>query len=87
MPIITGQLSIGQTPVPVNQPSVTPLWIHVHNNDNTNNLLIGGHDVTNANGLILPKLDSIETVINPNEVIYLLASSGTIQASYMVRNA
>ena len=87
MAIVTGQLTVGTTAVPVNQPSVTPLWVHVHNNDNTNNLLVGGSAVTALTGLVLPKLDSLETVVNPNDVLYLLASSGTISASYMIREA
>ena len=84
---MTGQLSVGTaTPTQVNNPSVHSIILHIHNNDNTNHLLIGGANLTANNGMILPKLDSIELVLNPLDVIYLLASAGTIQASYLVRD-
>lgn len=86
MPIVTGQLSVGSvTPTAVNSPNVNPLRIHIHNNDNTNHLLVGNGSVATNTGLILLKLDSIDFVLNPNEIIYLLASSGTITASYLVQ--
>ena len=87
MAIVTGQLSVGASPVAVNVPNTSPLRVHIHNNDNTNNLLVGNADLTSLNGLVLPKLDSIEFVLNPMEVVYLLSSSGTINASYLVQNA
>jgi len=86
MPIVTGQLSVGTaSPTAVNNPSVNPARLHVHNNDNTNNLLIGNGSITVNNGMIVPKLDSIELVLNPLEVVYLLASGGTITASYLMQ--
>ena len=85
MAISSGQLSVGVTAVAVNVPNVMPLRVHIHNNDVTNNLLIGNAGVTAATGMILPKLDSVELILNPNEVVYLIASSGTITASYLVQ--
>ena len=85
MAITTGQLSVTTTPVAVNVPNVMPMRIHIHNNDVTNNLLVGNGNVTSSNGMILPKLDSVELVLNPNEVIYLVAASGTISASYLAQ--
>lgn len=86
MAITTGQLTVTTTRVAVNTPDVNPLRIHIHNNDVTNNLLVGNGSVTSSNGLILPKLDSLDLTLNPNEVVYLVASSGTIQASYLVQS-
>lgn len=86
MAIVTGQLSVGTaTPTQVNQPNVNPLRVHIHNNDNTNFLFIGNGNVSSSNGLILSKQDSIEVVLNPNEILYLISSVGTIQASYLVQ--
>jgi hypothetical protein len=83
--IITGQVSVGTaTPTAVNAPQVNPTRIHIHNNDNTNNLLVGTSTMTLTTGMALPKLDSLEITLPPNTVIYLLASSGTINASYMI---
>ena len=86
MSVVTGQLQVGTGALTqVNQPSVHSLFVHIHNNDNTNNLLLGGADLTLSNGMILPKLDSLEIILKPLDVLYLLSSSGTITASYLVR--
>ena len=86
MPIVTGQLSVGTaSPTKVNNPDVNPARLHIHNNDNTTHLLIGNGTVTAQTGMILLKLDSIELVLNPLEIIYLLSSSGTITASYLMQ--
>lgn len=85
MAISTGQLSVGASAVAVNAPNVNPLRIHIHNNDNTNHLFVGNGSLTSGNGLILSKQDSLELVLNPNEIVYLLASTGTIQASYLAQ--
>jgi len=83
--IITGQLVVGSgTPTAVNTPFVNPTRIHIHNNDNTTNLIIGNSSLTVSNGLALPKLDSIEITLPPNMILYLLSSSGNINASYMI---
>jgi hypothetical protein len=87
MSVITGQLAVGTaTPTQVNQPSVHSIFVHIHNNDNTNHLLIGGANLNASNGMILQKLDSIEMTLQPLDILYLLSSSGIITASYLVRN-
>ncbi|CAB5218647.1 hypothetical protein UFOVP219_46 [uncultured Caudovirales phage] len=86
MAIVTGQLSVSTSAVAVNVPNVMPLRVHLHNNDNTNNLLVGNANVTSNTGMILPKLDSLDLTLNPNEVLYVLASTGTITVSYLVQS-
>jgi hypothetical protein len=86
MPIVTGQLSVGTGALTqVNQPSVHSLYVHIHNNDNNTHLLIGGANLTVNNGLHLLKLDSFEITLKPLDILYLLSSSGTIDASYLIR--
>lgn len=86
MAIVTGQLTVNSTPIAVNAPNVMPLRIHIHNNDNTSNLIVGSEGLTVSNGLMLPKLDSLDLTLNPMEVIYLLSSGSPIQASYIVQS-
>ena len=86
MPITTGQLSVGTaTAVAVNLPNVNPLRIHVHNNDSTSHICVGNSSVSASNGLILGKQDSLELVLNPNEILYAIALVGTIAVSYLVQ--
>jgi len=48
-------------------------------------LLIGGANLTVNNGLHLVKLDSFEITLKPLDILYLLSTSGTITASYLIR--
>lgn len=84
--IRTGQLTVNSTPIPIDGVSVDPTRIHIHNNDNTTNLVLGGSDVTLTTGLMIPKLDSIELTLNPGEQIWVMSSNGSIQISWLVQS-
>jgi len=60
--------------------------IHVHNNDNTNNLVLGASDVTSSTGLLLPKLDSLELILNPGETLWAVSSGAPITVSWLVQS-
>lgn len=83
MAIYTGQLTVGTTAITLDGGSSDPVRIHVHNNDNTNNLYLGNESVTSSTGLALPKLDSVEMILNPGEILYAVAGSGTIAVSWL----
>jgi len=84
--IRTGQLTVNSTPIPIDGVSVDPTRIHIHNNDNTTNLVLGGSDVTLTTGLMIPKLESMELTLNPGEQIWVMSSSGSIQISWLVQS-
>lgn len=84
--IRTGQITVGSTAVPVDGVSVDPMRLHIHNNDNTNNLVLGGSDVSLTTGLLIPKLDSIELTLNPGEQVWVMSSNSSIQVSYLVQS-
>lgn len=83
--ISTGQMTVTTTPSQIDGIHTNPSRIHIHNNDNTNDLLIGGSDLDVVNGLKLPKLDSIELILNPGEVLFAMATTGTISVSWLVQ--
>jgi hypothetical protein len=78
-------MTVGATPLQIDGIHTNPTRIHIHNNDNSTDLLIGGADLTVSNGLKLPKLDSVELILNPGEVLFALSSSGTIDLSWLVQ--
>jgi hypothetical protein len=56
-----------------------PVLLHIHNNDNTDAVYIGGPDVTTTNGLKLTKEDSLEITLHQANTIYCVsAKSGHV---------
>jgi len=50
-----------------------PVLLHIHNNDNTDAVYIGGPDVTTSNGLKLLKQDSLEITLHQANTIYCVS--------------
>jgi hypothetical protein len=72
--ITSGQTSIGTAVTLIDGLEVNPFRLHLHNNDNTADLFLGGSAVTTTTGLKLMKEDSIELIINPLEALYAVSS-------------
>lgn len=51
-----------------------PVLLHIHNNDNTDSVHIGGSNVTTSNGLELLKQDSLEITLHQANQIYCVSS-------------
>jgi actin-related protein len=51
-----------------------PVLLHIHNDDNTTTIHIGGPDVTTATGMELQKLDSLEITLHQANQIYAVSS-------------
>ena len=51
--------------------------------DNSADIYLGNQGVTTANGLALPKLDSVELVMNPGESLYAVSATGTHTISWL----
>jgi hypothetical protein len=72
--ITSGQTSIGTAVTLIDGLEVNPFRLHLHNNDNTADVFLGGSAVTTTTGLKLMKEDSIELIINPLEALYAVSS-------------
>jgi len=72
--ITSGQTSIGTAVSLIDGLEVNPFRLHLHNNDNTTDVFLGGSAVTTSTGLKLIKQDSIELIINPLEALYAVSS-------------
>ena len=51
-----------------------PVSLHIHNNDNTETVYLGGPDVSTSNGLRLLKQDSLEITLHQANQIYAVSS-------------
>lgn len=83
MAISSGQTTIGLTATVIDGTSTNPSRLHIHNNDQQQNLFLGGPDVTITNGLVLEKQDTIELILNAGETLYGVSSQGGHTVSWL----
>ena len=83
MTISSNQITVGTSRVQINGCSTNPSRLHIHNNDNTNDLFLGGSNVTTSNGLRLLKLDSIELSLNAGESVFAISAGGSHAVSWL----
>lgn len=73
--VISGQTSIGTAATLIDGVAwQNPVVLHIHNNDNTDAIYLGGPDVTTSNGLSLLKQESIELTLHQANQIYAISS-------------
>jgi hypothetical protein len=77
-----GVVTVGTAATFVGPLSVMPYRMHLHNNDNTDAVYIGGTGVTTSNGLKLLKEDTFEIILNPKDAIYAISTKGGHSVSY-----
>ena len=81
--LLSGQMSVGTAPSRVDGISNNPVVLHIHNNDNSDAVYIGGPDVTTANGLTLIKLDSVDFILRPGNTVYAISTKTGHNVSYI----
>jgi phosphomannomutase len=62
-----------------------PVVMHIHNNDNTDAVYIGGSNVTTSNGLKLLKEDSIEITLHQANQIYCVSNKSGHVVSWIAQ--
>ena len=85
MTISSQNVTIGTVATLIYQAAQNPVRLHVHNNDNTDTIALGGNNVTNANGLSLLKNDSIELIINPTESLFGISTKANHPMSFIAQ--
>jgi len=82
--ITSGQATVGTaTPVQIDGSSVNPIYLTVHNNDNTKVLYLGGTGVSTTTGLVLLKEETIQFTLNPGEALYAISANGDHVISWL----
>jgi len=82
--ITSGQATVGTAAaVQIDGSSVNPMYLTIHNNDNTKVLYLGGSDVSTTNGLKLLKEETIQFKLNPGEALYAISSDGSHVISWL----
>jgi hypothetical protein len=83
MAVSSGHITAGTVAIQIDGSSVSNYTLHIHNQDNQENLYLGGADVTTSNGLVLPKLDSTELKLSPNDSVWIVSNSESHLVSYL----
>ena len=82
--ITSGRVTVGSvTPLQIGVSSVNPVYLTVHNDDNTKVIYFGGPDVTVGNGLQLLKEQTLRFTLNPGEAFYAISASGDHSVSFI----
>ena len=81
--IESGQLSIGTVATKIDGIDNEPSTIYIHNVDNTDDLYVGGSDVTTSNGMHIKKEETIRFDLNPHEELYAVSAKLGHSISYL----
>ncbi|MFZ9274970.1 MAG: hypothetical protein ACO24S_07475 [Ilumatobacteraceae bacterium] len=84
MTLSTAQYSIGTTVTEIVKPQANPQMVYIHNNENAQQVYIGGSNVTTSNGVHVDGKEDHSFVLNPGESLYCV-SSNTSSISVMTQ--
>ena len=74
MTISSGTTSVGTAATAVDATAPMPFRLMIHNNDNTDAVYVGGDAVTTNTGMIVKKLEHLDFVMYPGEVLYAVST-------------
>ncbi len=84
MPLTSGVVSVGTAATLIDgTASSNPMHLHIHNNDNSDAIFIGGPDVTTTTGLQLVKLDSLDLILRPGNTLYAVSNKSGHSVSFI----
>ena len=86
MSLFSGQTSVGTAATLIDGIAYNnPVLLHIHNNDNTDEVYVGGSDVTTSNGLRLLKQDSLEITLHQANQIYCVSTKSNHVVSWIAQ--
>ena len=86
MPISTAHFSVGTTRVKIVQAATIAqhVCIHNHEHSNSNNVYVGGADVTTSNGIHAQSTLTSQITIGPGDDLWAIADGGTNEVHVLV---
>jgi glutamine cyclotransferase len=86
MALISGNTTVGTSATLIDGIAWNnPVLLHIHNDDNTTSVHVGGSDVTTSNGLELLKQDSLEITLHQANQIYCVSSKSGHVVSWIAQ--
>lgn len=83
LPIESGRLTVGTTPVQVDGLGVSPIRIYIHNEESTKTLFVGNGDVSTLNGFGIDKASVQDFLIFPGQSLWMVSESAGHIVSYL----
>jgi len=83
LPIESGRLTVGTTPVQVDGLGVSPFRIYIHNEESTKTLFIGNGNVTVLNGFGIDKSSVQDFLIFPGQSLFMVSETAGHVVSYL----
>lgn len=83
LPIESGRLTVGTTPVQVDGVGVSPIRIYIHNEESTKTLYVGNGTVSTLNGFGIDKQSTQDFLIFPNQSLWIVSESPGHIVSYL----
>lgn len=83
LPIESGRINVGTTPVQIDGVGVSPLRIYIRNESNDKTLFLGNGTVTTANGFGIDKLSTQDFLIFPGQSLWMVSDSEGHPVSYL----
>ena len=83
MGITQGQSAVGTAAVQLNNPQAMPGVVHITNQDNTDQVFVGGAGVTTSTGHGILKSDSVDIQIFAGQVLYAVSTKSGHNVSWL----
>ena len=83
LPIESGRITVGTTPVQVDGLGVSPIRIYIHNEESTKKLFVGNGTVSVATGFAIDKQSVQDFLIFPGQSLWMVSESAGHIVSYL----
>ena len=83
MPVSSGKVAVGTAATEIPVSSVMPWTLEVHNDDNTDDLVVGQAGVTMTTGMSVNKLEQIRFDAGPLDRFFAVSSKAGHNVSYV----
>lgn len=83
LPIESGRMTVGITPVQVDGVGVSPIRIYIHNEESTKKLYVGNGSVSVLNGFAIDKQSVQDFLIFPGQSLFIVSESAGHVVSYL----
>ena len=83
MALESGQVTVGTAATIIPVTCVMPWSLEIHNDDNTDEVFLGGPGVTTATGMQLNKLERLRFDLSPLDYVYAVSSKSGHTLSFI----
>jgi hypothetical protein len=83
MLITSGQVAVGTVATEIPETCTMPFRLKIHNDDNSDDLFLGGPGVTTSTGMRVNKLEQLQVRLAPLDKVYAVSSKTGHAVSYI----